>query len=115
MNNTKKKLLSGRNIFYITAVAWPIIQFLVFYLYVNFNSILLAVQEFNYSEGGTSTFVGLANFRQVIEDFIELPEMMQALKNTITVFLLSMVFIFLQIILAYYLFKKYPIKAEQKI
>ena len=47
----KKKMPLGRKIFIISMIIYPIVHFLVFWLYVNFNSILMAFQYFNYFEG----------------------------------------------------------------
>ena len=40
MKNSQKDL-----IFYIIMLAWPVLQFVVFYIFVNFNSILMAFQK----------------------------------------------------------------------
>ncbi len=108
-----RKKFTSRRIFYITAVAWPMVQFLIFYLYVNFNSIVLSMQEFDYFEG--KKFAGFSNFQQVFTDFIEKPYMLQALKNTLSVFLIGLVLMPLPIVLAYYLFKKYPLSGVFKV
>ena len=39
--NTKRKL-----IFYVWIVALPILQYLIFYVYVNFNAIIMSLQEY---------------------------------------------------------------------
>ena len=46
--DSKKK---SRLIFYICGVAWPVIQFIVFYVFVNFNSILLSFRNFDIQNG----------------------------------------------------------------
>ena len=40
MKNSQKDL-----IFYIIMLAWPVVQFVIFYIFVNFNSILMAFQK----------------------------------------------------------------------
>ena len=47
MSSIKK---SGR-LFYITMIALPLVQFLIFYVIVNFNSILMAFQNYDNSTG----------------------------------------------------------------
>ena len=89
----KKKKLKGRTIFYICAAAWSVIQFILFYLCVNLNSILLAFKDFEYGEG--YTFVGFDNFVQVVKDFQSLPYMGIALKNTFQVFFIGIVIMFI--------------------
>lgn len=51
----RRKLL-----FYICGVAFPVVQFLIFYVFINFNSILLAFKEY---KPGTEVFtISLENF-----------------------------------------------------
>ena len=40
-----KKAISGGNVFYASIVALPLLQFIVFYVVVNFNSSLMAFQS----------------------------------------------------------------------
>lgn len=109
----KKKKISGRTIFYICMAAWPVAQFVVFYLCVNFNSILLAFKDFEYGEG--YFFVGFDNFVQVIKNIKEVPFMRIAIKNTFEIFGINIVVMFIPMILSYYLFKKYPLSGFFKI
>ena len=99
--NSKKK---QRLLFYIFAMAWPVIQFIVFYVCVNINSILLAFRQFDALEG--YSFVGLDNFKKVFSDFTEQAYIGTAFKNTFMVFGLSLLTMFLPIVWAYYLYKK---------
>ena len=60
----KKKLLNRKKkqlIFYICIVALPILQFCVFYIGVNFNSILLAFKTFD-ADTNKYVFDGFNNF-----------------------------------------------------
>ena len=50
---------TGAMIFAYALVAYPFLQFLVFYVYVNFNSILLSLQQYNLDTGK----FGLALYR----------------------------------------------------
>lgn len=60
-NTTKKPKLYSRNrnrlIFYIIMISWPILQIALFYVYVNFNTIILAFTRFE-----ESATVGLNQF-----------------------------------------------------
>ena len=71
MKNTKilkkKKDLSA-TIFIIIMLIVPIISFLFFYVYINFNSILLAFRIPKY-DGLGSFEVGLGNFETVFKQF----------------------------------------------
>ena len=61
---TKK---TKRLLFYIAVVALPIAQFCIFYLYVNFNSIIVAFQRYDLPAGGgtgyVKTFAAFENFK----------------------------------------------------
>ena len=70
MTNERKKIKEDlakkkRNqlLFYIALVALPSIQFLFFYVYVNFNSIVLAFQKWNV-DTASYQFNGLESFKQ---------------------------------------------------
>ena len=110
----KNKKINNKIVFYVCAVAWPVLQFLIFYLCVNFNSIMLAFKKFEYSTS-TWSFVGFENFNQVITDFTEQVALQQVMKNTIQLFLISLVTKLLPLIMSYYLFKKYPLHGVFKV
>ena len=55
LRKTSNKLGIGNKkevLFYSLFIAIPVIHFLVFYVYINFNSILLAFQTHNLVDGG---------------------------------------------------------------
>lgn len=66
MNNKRKGGLSKKaseNIFVALTLAWPILMFLIFYVYMNFQSIIMAFQNFNYL-GKVVDFAGFDNFKK---------------------------------------------------
>lgn len=71
-NEQNFKLISRKNkriLFYIAVLAFPILQYLIFYVYVNLNTILLAFQSYEVSPSGVGyevTFAKLGNFISVI-------------------------------------------------
>lgn len=94
-----------RLIFYISVFAIPVVQFLIFYVYVNFNSILLAFKDMDVN--GNYSFVGFDNIRQVISDLFTDVNRLDALKNTGILFGLTLlVGIPLPTFVSYYIFKK---------
>ena len=105
--NKKKSLLNNKRrlTFYILGVIWPVAQFLVFYLYVNFNSILLSFQQLDY-ESQRWTFAGFENFRQIFVDFAEKDYMLTSLKNTFIVFAVHTLTTIVPLFTTFYLFKK---------
>ena len=100
--DSKKK---SRLIFYICGVAWPVIQFIVFYVFVNFNSILLSFRNFDIQSG--YSFAGIDNFKRVFSEIATQPFLKTAFKNTFLIFGISIVSMFATLIMSYYLYKKY--------
>ena len=49
-NKTPLKRKTKRNIFYFAMIFLPMLQFAIFYIYVNFNSIVLAFQHYELNE-----------------------------------------------------------------
>lgn len=104
-----KRKISGRKrnqiIFSVVMLAIPVLQFLVFYVGVNFNSIIMAFQRYDAQTNSTS-FVGFDNFARLFAEF-KLPELKNAFKNS---FLLYAVNLFIKMPLAllfsYYIAKK---------
>ena len=104
------KRLNSKNaskaIFLICLLAWPLIQFVVFYIAVNFNSILLAFEK--YDTKLNLTFVGFENFGNVLREFGQSGGVLfTSIKNSIIVFVMTTVIGFpLNMFFSFYLFKK---------
>lgn len=109
-----KKRWNKKWVFYICAVSWSVVQFLVFYVFVNFNSILLSFREMNYYKHEWQ-FAGLKNFKQVFDNFSQLSYMRDAFKNTFMIFGIHLLTMFVPIVLSYYIFKKYPMHELFKV
>ncbi len=92
-------------IFYCCMLAFPVAQFLVFYIYVNFNSILLSFRRFN--ADGTFTFCGFENFAALFSDIANLPELRYGMRNTFIVYAFNLVVgILTGLLFSYYIYKK---------
>lgn len=54
----------NRLLFYSLFISIPVLHFLVFYVYINFNSVLLAFQEYHLADVGgfQAAFAGFSNF-----------------------------------------------------
>ena len=81
-NKRKKDFL-----FVCGLIALPLLQFLIFYIVVNINSILLAFKS--YDAEGNASFVGFDNFAQLFEDFRNMTVFATAAKNSLIVFLIG--------------------------
>ena len=93
-------------IFYISIVALPVVQFLIFYIGVNFNSILLSFEKYDIHTN-TYSFNSFNNFLDVIRGFQTTQYLPAALANSATVYILGLCITMpLSILFSYYLHKK---------
>ncbi len=91
---------------YIAFMAWPVLQFLVFYVAVNVNSILLAFQKYT---GDFDNFTVKYTFENIVEQLKALKSL--EMLNMIKVSLISygfhlLVGVPLGLIFSYYIYKK---------
>ena len=101
-----------RMVFYALVMFLPVLQFCVFYLYVNFNSFLLAFQK---TDGLTyqTSFSGFENFKKAWETLSSRPYLV---KNSLVLFgLVTVVGISLALVFSFYLYKKYPASGLFKV
>ncbi len=100
---TKKQ---KRLLFYISVVILPMIQFAIFYIGVNFRNILLAFQSYDIREG-TYSWYGFNNFLDVFSDFVSLPFLENAMKNSLIFFACSwLIGVTLGLLFSFYIYKK---------
>lgn len=111
--NAERKIYSKKTkrlIFYILVMALPILQFCLFYLYVNFNSILLAFQRYTLpTEAGQLgyqvNFAGLDNFKAAFSYFSGSGYMVgNSMKMLACDLLISLP---LAVIFSFYIYKRY--------
>lgn len=89
--------------FIISFIAVPLIHFLVFYVYVNFNSFLMAFQENRAGE----TIWTLDTMKQVFNRLFPLDEEMKTIfKNTFLTFGINVIMFFVGMFVSYFLYKK---------
>lgn len=102
MQTMKKNKL----IFYCTMAILPVLQFLVFYVYINFRSFALAFQEFSFEAGGY-IFTGIENFLQIFEDFQTVKYLRSSIINSLTLFFWTFIFgSIVSVFFSYYIYKK---------
>lgn len=101
---------------YCLLLVFPVVQFLVFYVCVNFNSILLAFKDYTpmlSADGQIIGFeyvmVGLKQFKSVIADIFGVnPELRVAIKNSLIVYAIKVpITTMLSLLFSYYIFKKF--------
>lgn len=103
----KKKKDMGATVFLVTVLTLPIIAFLFFYVYINFNSILMAFQVPLYDGRGGYKW-GLDNFAKVLKQFTNTEEnLLVYLRNTFLFFVQdTFINLPLSLIICYFIYKK---------
>lgn len=108
-NNWSKK---RRNelLFYIAFMALPIIQVIIFYFLVNFNSVMLAFKEYQYASDGVVAgykVIGLDNFVKCFKMLFTEMSLVYSLKNSIVAMIVQ-IFIStpLALLFSFYIFQK---------
>ena len=104
----KKAFFTKKRIFIIAMLAYPILHFLIFWVYVNFNTIVLSFQRFSWTQN-TEVFAGFDNYTRFFKTIIEgsTQNLRYAITNSIW-FLVFNNFILLpiSILCAYLFFRK---------
>ena len=108
-NNTCGKINAKQkqNWFLFCILLFPTIQFIIFYLIVNANSLFMSFK----TGLGTSeeTFVGFVNYTKVWNDIFVTKEVLPLIKNSLLQFLIGyLAGMPIHIIVAYSIFKKIP-------
>ena len=114
-NVIKKKRGLSRNqkrlIFYTLMVAWPVMQTILFYVYVNFNTILLAFQRYDIAPSGLGYVVSFdssfSSFHTAWNELIV--DQLGYIGNGLKFYAIDFpVALILALSFSYYIYKKYP-------
>lgn len=96
---------NGKKIFCAVMLFLPLLQFFLFYVCVNFNSIILAFQRIN--ADGDRIPAGFANFANIFEKFRTEAVFGYAIKNSLLAFLFTTVIASpVGLLFAFYIYKK---------
>ena len=99
----KKPVNKIRVLFILSCIVLPILNFLVFYVYVNLSSFTMAFTDRN---GAFS----LDNFVRLYKEITEPDSPLQiALKNTLLTFGITMIMFPFQVLVSYFIYKKIPL------
>lgn len=103
----KNKALKGGGLFYASIVVLPILQFIVFYIVVNFNSFLMAFQSYDNSTGVETIKYTFGNFSYFF-DKIVFADLWLCIKNSLLYLALNIVVcIPISLLFGYYVYKKF--------
>ncbi len=104
---TAKRITDRRDLLFVFClIAFPALQFIVFYIITNINSFVLAFQSYDATTG--FQFAGFENFKQVFYDLVNTPEVIKSLSNSFLVYGVNLfINIVMCILFSYYIFKGY--------
>ena len=107
----KKKTISARKkeqiLFYISFATLPLLQFVVYYILVNFQAILFAFQEFDIYTG-TYHFNNFQNFIDLFEELSKGGLILNAIKNSLILYGVTLLTgTSLALLFSYYIYKKF--------
>lgn len=92
-------------IFYYSMIALPLLQFFIFYVYINISSFTMGFQEYVYTTGKYQ-WAWFKNFIQIFEDFQRLEYLRNSVVNSLSLFVWTMIFCsMLAILFSYYIYK----------
>ena len=98
-----------RTVFIILFLAYPVLNWLVFFLFVNIDSIKLAFQTYSYEKGGY-VWVGFDNFSNVLKSFFSAdahPQYRYGIRNSLYIFIWNtFVILPISLLCSYYFYKK---------
>lgn len=106
---SKKKGLSRktrRTLFICGMLALPLLQWLIFFVYVNIDSVVMSFQTMNYKTGTMEW--SLNNYKRFIQEWNALPQIKNAAKNSLLAGANNLVLLLLSVILSYFFYKKMP-------
>ena len=108
LRKDKKKKGNWKNTLFFWCLIGPaLLQFLVMYLFVNFNSLLMSVRAYDI-ESNTWYFIGFRNFESLFYDFSHLPELRDGLQNSFIAWGVSIAITLpLGLLFAYYIAKTF--------
>ena len=109
MGKRKNKMQRGSNIFYVALMTFPVIQFILFYIVVNFKSFGYAFMEQEKVEGGIVWHVTIMNIVEWFSNSSNLTDLWSTTKMSLLYYVATLVVsIPLAMLFSYYIFKKLP-------
>lgn len=105
----KRKKIWRTRLFVISFLALPVLNFLIFYVYVNFDSFFMAFQRPTTGDGFGATEWSLENFKTILTmlDSSAGGELLGALLNTVLFYLFGMlVGLPISVLMSYFIYKK---------
>lgn len=104
----KRQQSNSKKIFFYCLMAYPLLQFCIFYIGVNFQSILFAFQKYENNEFVFLTGDIFGNFKEIIAHFgLKDKTVLWAFENSVILWVFSIIFgMGIAIFFSYYIFKQ---------
>lgn len=103
LSHAKKRKITNL-LFYVALIILPLIQFLIFYIGVNINSLRLAFQSYSLKEG--YSFVGFDNIAQVFKDLFTDASFAKMVGNSLLGYLSTLLTTIFSLLFSFYIYKK---------
>lgn len=105
---TKNVAKRQERLFVLSLLGIPILFFLVFWLYVNLDSLALSFQRERYLPGeGKQLYFTFKNFERVFTQFVKKGELLIAFRNTLLFYAVALFIVLpISILMAYFVYKK---------
>lgn len=87
-------------------LALPLLQWLIFFVYVNIDSILMSFQTMNYATGEIEWT--LNNYKRFFYEWNALDQLKNAVTNSVLAGLNNLVLLLISLVLSYFFYKKIP-------
>lgn len=100
------KRKTKRTLFIVGMLAFPLLQWLVFFVYVNMDSIVMSFQTMNFKTGAMEW--SLNNYKRFFYEWNALPQIKNAVKNSLLAGANNIVLLLISIVLSYFFYKKMP-------
>ena len=112
---TKRKQNTKRNIFIALMLIYPLLHFVVFTVYINFDTIALCFQRFNIM-AGKNEFVGLYWFKKFFSEMAQSYSLQRSLINSLLFIpVTNLILLPLSVLAAYFLYKKVPFSRMYRV
>jgi len=119
MENNRHSNLIKRNgkIFFWAMLALPLLQFAIFYVAVNFNSVLLAFKSYeNYTGKIVTKWIWLDNFKEIIRTWSTGTLLKTAVKNSLKYLALDVLIVMpISVMFGYYVYKNFALSGFFKV
>ena len=111
----RSKLSVGATVFILVMLAVPVLHFIVFWLYVNFDTVALSFERY---DGDTNNFVfnGFGNYVDLFREFTKDDTLLYAVRNSFTLLLWNnFVIVPISLVFAFVMYKKVPFSGFYKV